>query len=784
MRYYSRLFFPSESFDYQNDDYGVLNRFLDYLRLPDLKMRLITLFIISSFAVDVWADSPVVPGQCKVNTPHIATENLPQLTIANDLVQVSADHAIIEYPSLLNYTGNVNFQQNDKFIRANKAQYNQVENIFSASGNLHFQDKRLTLTSDSLITTLDGKNTELKNSQYWFNNSMIHGSSDSFRVDDGRYLVLANAIFTTCPGETPDWALRAKEIKIDTDEAWATITRATLEIFEIPVFYFPYLTLPISDKRSSGFLYPSIGSNTNNGLEISAPFYWNIATNYDMTITPRLMTERGLQFNTEFRYLDNGQNGLFNFEYLSDDHSYDDSRYLFYWQHIGQIDDNWRLSTNFTHVSDDNYFNDVGSKYGNKTDNQLVKNIDLAYYSEDWWLNMRVQDIQVLGQQSKPYQLLPQISFHSYNNSLSNTLEYDVFSEFSYLNKADNDVKKTSRLHFEPTIRFPLNYASGNLTTEVKLMQTWYQQDDGINSESISRTLPQFRIHADVKLERELKFTPGYTQTLTPQIQYLFVPYEDQESIGLYDTALLRDDYPGLFRSRRFSGLDRIIDTNQITLGMTTIVKDEKNQPRLKASIGQTFYLKTSEMTKQGAGVDQIFPDRSALAGELSYSLNNRWAFSHAMQLNEQQSSITQSKSTLDYRLHDSKLVQLSHRYVKDISHDKINQLGFQAIWPINNEWTFVGNYYRDINLNRTIETFTGLQYESCCWSIRVQVYRQIQAQYIEGINNSVLSNEQFDTGVSFNFQIKGLGSEKSTDASEMLSGGLFSYRRPYYLKN
>jgi len=756
-----------------------------YLSIPNLKMRLITLFIISSFAANAWADSSAVLGQCKVNTPYIAPESLPQLKLADDRVKVSADHTTIEFPNQLHYSGNVTFQQKDKFIRANKAQYNELQNIFAASGDLHFQDKRLTLTSDYLTTSLDGKNTELQNSKYWFNNSMIHGSSDSFRVDDGRYLVLENAIFTTCPSDTPDWALRAKEIKIDTSEAWATIRQATLEVFDVPVFYFPYLTLPISDKRSSGFLYPSIGSNTKNGLEISTPFYWNIAPNYDMTITPRLMTERGVQLNTEFRYLTNGQQGLLNFEYLNDDRSYDDSRYLFFWQHNGKVTENWRLGTNFTHVSDDNYFNDVGSKYGNKTDNQLVKNIDIAYYDEDWSLNIRVQDIQVLGQQLKPFQLLPQISFHSDNNLLGRYFEYDVFSEFTYFKKTDKVIQKTARLHVEPTLRLPIHYSAGKFITETKLMQTWYQQyHEEEADKSISRTLPQFRMYADVEFERDLKLKPGFTQTLMPQIQYLFVPYEAQDSIRLYDTALLRDDYPGLFRARRFSGLDRIIDTNQITLGMTTVVKDANNRPRLTASIGQTFYLETSKMTQQTGEVGQTFPDRSALAGEVSYSLNNRWAVSHALQLNEARNDITQSKSTLDFRIHDSKLVQLSHRYVKDISDDKINQLGIKAIWPINNEWTFVGNYYRDLQLNRTIETFTGLQYESCCWSVRVQVYRQIQAQFVDGINNNVLANEKFDTGISFNFSIKGLGSKESTNASEMLGGGLFSYRRPYYLTN
>lgn len=745
-------------------------------------MRLITLLILSSLATNLWAKEQTIASQCEIITPFIVSKDLPKINLINDRVSIMSDHATIQYPSVLDYKGNVIFQQNEKFIRADQARYDEVTNIFSASGNLHFQDQHLTLVSDGLTTSLSGKKTQLTTNKYWFNNSMIHGQSDSFDVTDGRYLSLKNALFTTCPNDTPDWALKAEEINIDTTLAWATISNATLEIFEVPVFYFPYLTLPISDKRSSGFLYPSIGSSSKNGLEISTPYYWNIAPNYDMTITPIIKTERGLQLNTEFRYLDNGQEGLVNVEYLHNDRSIDEKRYLLYWQHTGQFNKNWRIATDFTQVSDDNYFNDIGSDYGNSTDNQLIKSIDLGYYTDDWWLNMRIQDIQVLGQQTAPYVLLPQISFHSYHNTLGDYFEYDLFSELSHFQRNNGTEEKTSRLHAEPTLRLPLNFSSFNVTSEVKLMQTWYQQDSGENEESISRTLPQFKLYADVDFERPLKFTPGFTQTLTPKVQYLYVPYEDQQDIGIYDTALLRDDYSGLFRERRFSGLDRIVDTNQVTLGMTTTIKDENNRPKFTASIGQTFFLERSKLFEEQGDSDEIFPDRSSLAGELSYSINNQWELNHAMQLNEQQNSVTQSKSTLDYRLNSSKLIQLNHRYVKDINDDKINQLGMSGVWPINQDWTFVGNYYRDINLNRTIETFAGLQYESCCWSVRFQAYRQLQAQYVEGSDN--ITTEEFETGFSFSFQIKGLGADKSINASDMLNSGLFSYRRPYYLKN
>lgn len=754
-------------------------------------MRIIILTVLVLFVNLSFAQAPQnAPRQCQINSPRIAPAQLPtldEIIDRNQLVIVS-DHTEINYPDHLTYRGNIEFTQGDTFIRAQRAEINRNTNTFKASGNLHFQDEIITLSSHSLTSSLDSQDTELLDTKYWFNGMMIHGQADSFRVQQGRYLTLYNAQFTTCPDDQPDWSLSANKISIDIDNEWVIVRQATLEVFEVPVFYFPYLTLPMSDKRATGFLYPNIASNSNNGIDIGVPFYWNIAPEYDLTLTPRIMSNRGIQMISEFRYLVGQQQGLLNLEFLPSDKSQQDQqRYLFYWRHNGKIDDNWRVAADFTHVSDDNYFNDIGSGFANKTDNQLTKSAELGYYQDNWWLNLKFQDIQVLGSSQNPYQLMPQLSFHSYQNPLNAFLEYDLFSEFSYFANSSTINNEALRTHIEPTLRVPLDYAAGNLTTELSLLQTWYQQKDLTTNtdQTISRTLPQFRIHASINLERHARlFGQDYLQTLAPQFQYLYVPLKDQSQIKLYDTAELRDDYYGLFRPRRFSGLDRIADANQVTLGITNRFRNSDNQELFKLSIGQTYYLTPSKTTLEGTAQNESATDSSALAGEIDFQASNRWFFSAALQLNEQTNSITQTKTTVDYRRDSNKLIQLSHRYVKEISNRQIDQLGIQGVWPLSNDWTLIANYYRDINLHRTIESFVGLQYESCCWAIRLQAYRQLNTNYEQNTMINAVAQEEFNSGIAFSFQIKGLGSTTQLNAKEMLDAGLFSYRRPYYLKN
>ena len=751
-------------------------------------------FSVALFSTPFLAQSAVTsqPGnydfqQCQVVLPEPAqAATRPEMAADDSSILVSADRAELSYPDHARFIGGVEFLQQQRLIQADYAEVDQNRQILTARGNLIFKDPTVTLVSESLTATMDTASTELQQADYWLNGQQVHGHADSFRIEQGRYLILDEATFTTCPGDQPDWLLRAEQIKVDSTKEWAQIYQATIEVFEVPVMYLPYLTLPISDKRTSGFLIPNITSSSNNGLDLSIPYYFNLAPNYDLTLTPRQLTNRGLQLNNSFRYLVDEHQGELNFEYLASDSKLNgDDRYLVNVQHQGRFDQHWRINTDFTLVSDDNYLNDLGSKVANRTDNQLLRTANVGYYQDNWWFDLKLQDIQVLGSPDDGHKLLPQLSFHSYENPLWRDVEFDLFSEISNFSGEDSRQSDAVRWHLEPTLRYPLNLPSGSLTTEAKLMQTYYWQQQPEGNDTINRTLPQLRIHGVVNLERDSHwFGNDYLQTLEPQFQYLYVPFKDQSDIGLYDTTELRDDYNGLFRDRRFTGLDRIADANQLTLGLTTRFKDPRGQETMRLSVGQIFYMENSDVGLNENNSDDG-SNSSALAAELDFKASDHWFMSSAVQLNDEDNSISQSKATLDYRLDADRLVQLSHRYVREISQNKISQLGLRGTWPIDENWLFVTNMYRDLHLNRTIETFVGLQYESCCWALRLSYSRYLKTNYELSPAAQQLNNqEEFDSGISLSFQIKGLGSTGRLGVSDMLNDGLFTYRKPYYLNN
>ncbi|MEL4239282.1 LPS assembly protein LptD [Shewanella xiamenensis] len=746
-------------------------------------------------------ESPATSAsQCLIEPPVPRIVSQLGLSAAEQAkIRIASDRSKAEMGKQAIFTGDVVFSQGDRHIAADEAILDQATEQFDANGNLVFQDSNFTVTADSLQAQMRSNRATLKGAQYWLHGQQVHGDAEKLQITINNNLILTNTNFTTCPPDNVSWLLEAEKIKINSEEEWGEIWNAKLRVADIPVFYIPYMTVPVSDKRKTGFLYPSFSTSTTNGFEVSAPYYWNIAPEYDLTFTPNYMTNRGLFTKTEFRYLaGEAQNGRLNFEYLGSDRMIGGSpnRYLYNWQHQGAIDKNWRVLTNFTEVSDNNYFNDLKSDVNRATDNQLSRIGEVSYFERDWDISTRVQDIKVLGEDEKPYQVMPQVNFNYRAADFWNNLDFGFNSELTNFAHQDDDVNTATRLHMAPSLTLPIHGPSGSLTSQLKLMQTNYWQDKNNTKfdtldDTVSRTIPQVRINGQINFERFTEiFEQNYRQTLEPQFQYLYVGYEDQRGIGIYDTAQLQDDYFGLFRDRRFSGLDRIADANQVTLGITTRFFDDHNQEATKFSLGQIFYLQDSKLGFE----DNIFEQNqstSVLAAELDTRLSQDWYLGAAIQYDTNTSDNKKTEVTLDFRPEANKLLQLSYRYVPDLLNSNTNDLvnisqaGVRGAWPINDSLYFVGNWYYDLNESRSIETYTGFQYESCCYAIRLSYHYRIKTNYDDNIGSAIIDErEQFERGVYLNLVIKGLGGSGPLGVTDMLNDGLFNYRKPLYLRN
>jgi LPS-assembly protein len=720
--------------------------------------------------------------------------NIPE--VVDGSIRISSLQASIEQDQTALFHGSVLLVDKDQKIIADQLSFNRLKMQIEAIGNIHFQGRQINIFANTLSASKTERSTEMTSASYQLDGNPGHGTAGRLSINSSGMMSLVDSTFTTCLQEVPDWQIKASEINLSSSGDFGEAYNAQFRVLDVPIFYVPYFYFPISKERLSGFLYPQIETTTNTGLEITAPFYVNIAENFDATVTPRYMSKRGMQLQTEFRYLMNQQSGQIDIEYLNNDEEIknnDDSRYLARFQHVGTFSEDFRAYIDYTTISDDNYLVDLGSKQYNSNDAYLYQTGELAYFGEQWQATLQLQDFEVLGDHQPSYKTLPHIELSAQQplNFLSG--QFELYSEMTNFQSSEKDQVEANRYHVEAGFTFPIVRPAWFLNSEVKLMHTYYQQTNitvgsGLE-ETVERTLPKVRIHAGVNFDRQLiAFGDNYRHTLEPQLQYLYVPDKDQSNIGLYDTTILQDDFHGIFRDSRYSGLDRIAAANQYTWGITSRLLDEENMEIIRVSLGRIQYLSDSntDLANDALLTDNgdIDNKQSSVAADLFYRINHQWQVSGDIQYNTLEDFTNKGQVNIDYQINKYNLVQLNHRYTRNVSGDSLEQVSLLTSVAINKNWAFVGRLTQDLKQDRSLESYAGFQYESCCWAVRIAYHRHI----ISNLDPTSLvneGNEEFDTGISIKFIIKGLdGKQSAIGTQEMFDKSIFGYKRPYYLQN
>jgi LPS-assembly protein len=709
---------------------------------------------------------------------------------ANENFTIISTTSTIKKGQYANFTGGVTLLNQDKSVIADQLTVNRDTATVDANGDIHFQNKGIDIFADSLNINQLQQTTSLNAASYQLNGSAGHGNATKININgNGKTLSFIDSSFTTCYDAVPDWQMRASEITISSDKKSLEAYHARFSLFDIPILYIPYLTMPLSNDRMSGFLYPTISTSNNSGLEVEAPYYINIAENMDATITPRYMSQRGTQLITQFRYLQDLQSGQIDVEYLDKDIKLinsDNARYLARLQHIGTFSERFRAHVDYTAISDDNYLVDLGSNQFSANDAYLYQIGELAYFADNWQTTIKMQDFELLGNHQLSYKTLPQIEF-SLQQSLANFNGiFDFYSEFSSFDTTDKTKPTAQRYHVEAGLLYPIVTPAWFLNSEFKILQTNYSQKNirsgSLLEKNISRTLPKIRLHGGVNFDRNLSlFNQGYNQTLEPQLQYLYIPDKEQKNIGIYDTTSLQDDYNGLFRDRRFSGIDRIAQANQVSWGITSRLLTADNTEVLRLSLGRIVYLNESTFDDSD---QEALVDKSAFAADIFVHINRQWQFSSDIQYNSDLGVTNKSQTSFDYLFSNNQTIQLNHRYARDVSGESLEQISLTTNIKIAQRWQIVGRFSQDLQGKRSIESYAGLEYSSCCWGIRFTYHRNINST-IDDTGNINENRDAFDSSFNIQFVYNGINSNKSSNSvGDMFNSSIFGYKRPYFLNN
>ncbi|GAB2917892.1 LPS-assembly protein LptD [Rheinheimera gaetbuli] len=750
-----------------------------------MKHGLAVVFLFSIFNATV-AQADAVSA-CYV--PLSVPAELSQLDANDPSIRISSSHADMEADLHTRFSGQVEIRYRDTLLLAPQANFDREQQTINADGGIQYYNQSVQVQGAQFRADLLNNSARLDQASYRFLTQAGRGDAKQLIAGE-QQLLLESALFTTCPLSDNSWGLHASKINIEAGEGWGEAHHAVFKIKDIPVFYLPYLTFPVTEQRRSGVLLPKFGSSQKLGAEFELPYYLNLAPNYDLTLTPRYMSKRGAQLKSTFRYLTEQHQGMLQLEYLNSDNDKPDNfgqRYLTHISHVSDFTAQWRGFVDVTDVSDDAYLSELSSDYNNQSDTQLLREANLSYYGEQVHSQLRVQGFEILGNYNKAYSTLPELSLSSAKPlQLLPGINFEWQTQYAHFRNEQAVISNADRIHLEPKLVAPFITPAFELTAEASLLYTYYQQnsnDDNADiSSSVSRSIPKVRLHSRLNLEREYDwFGETGLQTFEPQLQYLYIPYRDQSAIGLYDTARLQDDYYGLFRQNRYSGLDRINEANQLTVGWTSRFYDNVDNELFRFSLGQIFFLDAPII--QPGEIDDLSPAESMLAAELIWHWFRKWYFSSAVQYDIDNDHVIKSSASLDYRASDKSLFQLNHRYSRAVSGVEIQQLGMMGTVPVSEQWQLVASYYRDLTNHRMIDASVGMQYESCCWAVRLIAKRQLLTDLELPVGN-FNDYSKLDTSIGLQFVLKGFGESAGFGVTDMLSNGIFSYRRPFLLTN
>lgn len=621
-------------------------------------------------------------------------------------------------------------------VEADWLHYDQPADTAHARGHVVFTQDRDRLEGSELKLKLTPRLGDMKDLAYTFHGKdggQMRGVAEAVRFQGPERYQMENATYSTCPANEQDWVLKMDELNLDYISSLGSARQVRVEYMNMPILYSPWLDFSLDNKRKSGFLTPTYGATSERGLELIVPWYWNIAPNRDATITPRIMSRRGLQVGGEFRYLEPGYNGEATLELLPDDRVANRTRYLGVLAHRQQFNPRWSGGLHYERVSDNTYFADLSSLVSQTSQANLPREGNLAYDGGWWQAAGRVQSHQTLQDPAAPvvapYQRLPQLTLSAKRHNLTNAgLNMDFGGEFVNFNYVSGSRVQGSRLHAYPSVSLPVDTPYSTFTPRLGWHLTRYALDDATRTladsmaaapaggfTNTTRSLPIFSLDSSLLFEREMSYGGGgYTQTLEPRLYYVYIPYKDQTSIPIFDSGASDLSLDQMFRDNQFVGVDRVNDANQLTLAFTSrFIEQGSGRERLQVTLGQRYYFNDQRVALPGVAVRGR--DTTDLLGQVSGQVNDKLRLTSGIQFNTDTGQIAKGNLGGTWRDGPGRLFNADYRYTQDT----LNQIDFSAQWPLTPRWHGLGRLNYSIEEARLVEALAGFEYNAGCWSLR-----------------------------------------------------------------
>ncbi len=666
-------------------------------------------------------------------------------------------------------TGAAEIRRDEVRIFGESLRYNRELGTAEAEGGVRLQSGADRFFGPRLqYNTLDDTGTFEQPRYLLQRDRTARGGADRLDILGKDRYRFTNATYTTCQPGQEDWRLEAAELELDYVEEEGRATSPRLRFFDLPILGAPFVTFPLEDRRKSGLLTPYYAQTSTRGFEFGLPWYWNIAPERDLVLTPVTMAKRGFQLKNHFRYLDSRYAGELRLELLPDDKAFGDSRTGVSWQHAQTLRPGLSAQVDYNKVSDDRYFVDLASQVKQVSVVNLPQDAVLTYGgafgSTPYSLQARVNRFQTLQDPLAiivpPYHRVPQLNFSTAGYDMGGFA--DATLPLEYVRFTHPTLLEGARHALSPTLSVPFLAPGWFVTPKAGVRHVGYDLDlaPGVQPASPSVSIPWFSLDSGLVFDRDARwFGESLTQTMEPRLYYVYVPYRNQDQLPVFDTALGDLSYPQLFTENRFSGGDRFGDANQVTAALTSRFLHANGQEAFRATIAQRYYFENERV-----GLTPASPLRSSTESDVLAAIGGRlftnWTFDAATQYSRIQQRMERYAVGARYSPEIAKVINASYRFQRET----IRQIDISAQWPVAAGWYGVGRYNYSLLDSRLLEGLAGFEYNAGCWVFRAVVQR-VQA-----------ATEVASSALVFQLEFNGVGQIGTDEAVELLKRNVPGY--------
>lgn len=692
----------------------------------------------------------------------------PLPTPADKRVYLSADqiYGVADQQTVLQ--GKAEIRKADTLVQAERMRYTPDTDYLLAQGQVRIERGGNVYEGDELGLQVERFKGFFTAPRYRFGQNGAHGEARRADFADSQHMTVQDATYTTCrrlpgPDWLPDWVLKAGSISIDNEEDIGIAQSAYLQFKGVPLLPVPPISFPLSDKRKSGLLAPTIGLGNANGFEVAVPYYWNIAPNRDLTLTPTLMTARGVNLGAELRYLEPQMEGSTKLSYMPSDRLRSSDRWSAAILHKTNVASPWgplALSANINRVGDDYFWSDFansgaltnGSTIAGATPRQLPADLSASWMRGDWYSSFKYQKWQTLQDPSEvapmvpAYDRVPQWTLRVAQDNVRG-LDWAVDTDFTRF-EADRSLTRqpnAQRAFAQAQLSYPLVWPAFFVTPKVQAHATAYQFDAAIGSQySANSVVPSFSLDSGMVFERQVQWgSTELLQTLEPRAFYVYTPYRDQRALPNYDTALNAFNFATIFTENAFVGHDKISDNNLLTLGLTSRLLRQDNGAQLaNFGVAQRLRFEAQRVTANPADAPAAAGVSDILFGA-NVNLDERWALDATVQYNGRTDESVRSVIGGRYHPGDFQLLNLAYRFQRYPSDtiDANEQVDLSWQWPMAALWgghqgksgqrsDSSGRYYSvgrlaySLRESRLVDTLLGVEYDAGCWISRLVLVR------------------------------------------------------------